>query len=74
LVERDRPVWATALYAGLRRGELMALRWDEVDLAAGVIRVERSYDDKVGSTSSRRAAPGSSRSGCTRRGTRSRPS
>jgi integrase len=43
---RDRPVWATALYAGLRRGELMALRWDNVDLAAGVIRVERSYDDK----------------------------
>jgi integrase len=44
--ERDRPVWATALYAGLRRGELMALRWGDVDLAAGVIRVERSYDDK----------------------------
>jgi integrase len=46
LIERDRPVWATALYAGLRRGELMALRWEDVDLAAGVIRVERSYDDK----------------------------
>lgn len=46
LPERDRPVWATALYAGLRRGELMALRWEDVDLAAGVIRVERSYDDK----------------------------
>jgi integrase len=46
LPARDRPVWATALYAGLRRGELMALRWEDVDLAAGVIRVERSYDDK----------------------------
>jgi integrase len=46
LPERDRPVWATALYAGLRRGELMALRWEDVDLAVGVIRVERSYDDK----------------------------
>jgi integrase len=46
LPERDRPVWATALYAGLRRGELLALRWEDVDLAAGVIRVERSYDDK----------------------------
>jgi integrase len=35
-----------ALYAGLRCGELMALRWDNVDLAVGVIRVERAYDDK----------------------------
>ncbi len=46
LPERDGPVWATALYAGLRRGELMALGWDDVDLARGVIRIERSYDDK----------------------------
>jgi integrase len=46
LPDRDRPVWAAALYAGLRRGELMALRWEDVDLVAGVIRVERSYDDK----------------------------
>ena len=44
--EHDRPIWATALYAGLRRCELMALRWEDVDLAAGVIRVERAYDDK----------------------------
>ena len=29
----DRPLWATALYAGLRRGELMALRWQDVDLS-----------------------------------------
>lgn len=41
---RDRPLWATAIYAGLRRGELMALRWADVDLAAGVIRVELNYD------------------------------
>jgi integrase len=46
LPERDRPIWATALYAGLRRGELMGLRWAEVDLATGVIRVERAYDEK----------------------------
>src|ERR671919_906355 len=48
LPERDRPIWATALFAGLRRGELMALRWEDVDLAAGVIRIERSYDVRVG--------------------------
>jgi integrase len=46
LPERDRPIWATALYAGLRRGELLALRWDDVDLAVGVMHVERSYDEK----------------------------
>jgi integrase len=46
LPECDRPIWATALYAGLRRGELMALRWEDVDLARGVIRVERAFDDK----------------------------
>ena len=47
LPERDRPIWATALYAGLRRGELMSLRWADVDLANGVIRVERAYDEKA---------------------------
>ncbi len=43
-VGRDRTLWATAIYAGLRRGELMALRWKDVDVARGVIRVEQSYD------------------------------
>jgi len=40
----DRPVWATALYAGLRLGELKGLRWEDVDLAAGVLRVVRGWD------------------------------
>lgn len=44
LEPRDRVLWALALYAGLRRGELMGLRWSDVDLAAGIIRVERSWD------------------------------
>lgn len=41
---RDRALWATALYAGMRRGELIALRWSDVNLAAGTIRVERGWD------------------------------
>ena len=45
---QDRALWATAMYAGLRRGELQALRWSDVDLAAGVIHVQRSWDAKEG--------------------------
>lgn len=48
LPEPERPLWACALYAGLRRGELRALRWIDIDLQAGVICVERSWDDKEG--------------------------
>lgn len=48
LGEEDRALWGAALYAGLRRGELRALRWQDVDLDAGVIRVERSWDDVAG--------------------------
>ena len=44
LGERDRPLWATALFAGLRRGELRALRWEDVDLEGGVIHVRRGWD------------------------------
>lgn len=44
LTPQDRVLWATALYAGLRRGELVALRWEDVDLAGGLIRVRRGWD------------------------------
>ncbi len=43
-----RAVWSTAFYAGLRRSELRALRWERVDLAAGVIHVEDSWDTQEG--------------------------
>src|SRR6266545_454869 len=38
----DCALWGCAFYAGLRRGELRALLWNDVDLADGLIRVERS--------------------------------
>ena len=43
----DRALWASALYAGLRRGELLALRWEDVNLGGGIIHVRRSYDPKA---------------------------
>jgi integrase len=58
----DGAVYATAFYAGLRRGELWALRWSDVDFRAGVIRVRRNEDVVEGeiepkSSSGRRAVP-----------------
>jgi integrase len=44
----ERAVWATALFCGLRRGELRGLQWLHVDFEAGVIRVERSWDPVKG--------------------------
>ncbi len=44
LTDDDRwaPVWTLAAATGMRRGELMALRWSDIDLDSGVIHVERS--------------------------------
>jgi integrase len=46
--EQDRCVWALAFYAGLRLGELKALRWGDVDETGGVIRVRFSWDAQEG--------------------------
>jgi integrase len=57
----DRPIWATAMYAGLRRGELQALRAEDVDLPNGVIRVELGLGAPGGTNRAqvqRRAAEG----------------
>lgn len=40
----ERPLWACAFYAGLRRGELQALRWSDVALAGRTIHVCRGWD------------------------------
>lgn len=36
-----RPVLLTALYTGLREGELITLEWDDVDFKDGIIKVRR---------------------------------
>jgi integrase len=39
----DRVLYIVAAMTGMRRGELQAVRWMEVDFDAGVVRVRRSY-------------------------------
>jgi integrase len=44
----ERAIWATALYAGLRMGELQALDWNHIDLEQNLIHVQRSWDRTAG--------------------------
>jgi integrase len=48
LAAEDRPIWATAFYAGLRRGELQALRCMDIDLGANLIYVRKGWDQVEG--------------------------
>jgi integrase len=41
--EQDAAVFLTAAFTGLRMGELLALRWRDVDFAGNVVRVRASY-------------------------------
>jgi integrase len=40
--ERNEALYVVALHAGLRQGELLGLRWDDVDLEEGRLSVRRS--------------------------------
>lgn len=41
---KDEPIILTAMFTGIRLGELLALRWKHVDLENKVISVEQSYN------------------------------
>jgi integrase len=52
----ERPLYLAAAMTGLRQGELVALRWRDVDWSAGVVRVARSYSrGQLGRPKSRRS-------------------
>jgi integrase len=40
-----QPIASLALASGMRRGELLALQWGDIDLDRGVLRVERSVEE-----------------------------
>ena len=49
-VETERyglPIWIQ-IYLGLRIGELMALRWEDIDLEVGRIHIRRTFVSKTG--------------------------
>lgn len=42
------PIWTTAVYSGMRNGELYALRWSNVNIESRQIKVAESWDSKAG--------------------------
>ena len=57
--DRFEPLYVLAITTGLRRGELLGLRWDDVDLQRGTLRVGRALVREggryvVGETKTRR--------------------
>jgi integrase len=58
--EPDGPLWQLAAGTGARRGELAALRWSDVDLAAGRVTIGRQvgrYRDLDGTWQTREDTP-----------------
>jgi integrase len=45
--EQDAAIFLTAAFTGLRRGELLALTWRDVDFANSTIRVRGNYSERV---------------------------
>jgi len=48
--EQDAAIYLTAAFTGLRRGEIVALRWRDVDFTGRHLRVTSSYTERALST------------------------
>jgi len=48
VLEPHNPLWLVAIMTGLRRGELLALRWSDVDLHAGVLHIRHTLTVTTG--------------------------
>ncbi|GAB1422611.1 tyrosine recombinase XerC [Anaerolineales bacterium] len=46
LAKRNKAMLAVMFYSGLRRAEICALRWRDIDFQAGIIRVQHGKGDK----------------------------
>ncbi|MGZ3718429.1 MAG: tyrosine-type recombinase/integrase [Bdellovibrionota bacterium] len=42
------PIWALALFTGMRSGELYALQWDQIDFENQLLFVHRNWTNRVG--------------------------
>jgi integrase len=43
--DQDGAIYRVAAFTGLRQGELLALRWSDVDFVGGLLHVRRNYTD-----------------------------
>jgi Phage integrase, N-terminal SAM-like domain len=61
--EQDAAIYLTAAFTGLRRGELLALHWRDIDFTGSVIRVRGSF--AAGALTTPKSGPDAAEAGAT---------